>query len=134
MRSSEQSGGATGGGGGRPIVPAPHFAKARLNLPGRLVLAAVFVTGVACSVWLGLWVGAILGLNAAEPLLNAPAKGVGLAPDLSGLAAGAWAFFGNYAAGIVVGLVAGLAVMGLVSRFALRPILCRIPALSRRGR
>jgi hypothetical protein len=75
-----------------PYRPPVHaiattpFGPRRLNWAGRIILCLTFVAGVALFVYGGVFLGAIVGLERGTPYLNAPpTKGVGIAPDLSGL-------------------------------------------------
>jgi hypothetical protein len=110
-------------------ISEPRRPKARLNWYGSILLAIVFVLGLSFAVYAGLMTGTILGLQKAEPTLNRPTTGVGLAPDLSPLVDATADFLLYYVGGILGGLALGLIVMFLVCRFVLLPLARRIRGL-----
>jgi hypothetical protein len=103
-----------------------------LNWIGQLLVGLVLVAILLATVWLGLIVGLTQGLKHAEPALNRPSKGVGLAPDLSGAMEGTADVVLGYVGGLISGLIVGLVLMWPVYRFVLRPLGTKIPGLVQR--
>jgi hypothetical protein len=105
----------------RPPVhatPATHLGPRRLNWAGRLVLSLTFVAGVALFIYGGVLFGAIVGLERGTPHLNAPpTKGVGIAPDLSGLVNAAAELATAMLLSTLSGLLLGLFVMSALCLF-----------------
>jgi hypothetical protein len=102
----------------------------RLKLGGRLVVALVFVLGLACCIWAGWFAGAVYGLSQAEPILTGPAApGPGLAPNIAPAVGGVIEIGGGVLFGIGVGLVGGIVVMLLLCRFVVVPVVRRVPRL-----
>jgi hypothetical protein len=114
---------------GTPAPDAAPPAKRRLNWIGQLLVGLVLVAILLATVWLGLIVGLTQGLKHAEPALNRPSKGVGLAPDLSGAMEGTVDVVLGYVGGLIGGLVVGLVLMWPAYRLVLRPLALRIPGL-----
>jgi hypothetical protein len=113
-------------------IPPP---KPQLNWLGQTLVALVLIAGLAASMYGGLMVGVIVGLNRAEPKLNAPpGKGVGMAPDLSGLADATADVVIGYVGGLVGGLVIGLVLAWLGYRYVLKPLALAVPSLRHRPR
>jgi hypothetical protein len=113
----------------RPSVteaPTNPFGPRRLNWAGRLVLCLTFVAGVALFTYLGLHCGVIVGLERGTPHLNAPppTKGIGIAPDLSGLVNAAAELGAAVLLFTVGGLFAGVIVMSALC-FLLRALAMR---------
>jgi len=122
----------------RPPVHATAttpFGPRRLNWAGRLVLCLTFVAGVALFVYGGVLVGAIVGLERGTPHLNAPppTKGIGIAPDLSGLVNAAAELATAMLLSTLGGLLLGLFVMSVLCLF-LRALAIRwVPWLTLRN-
>jgi hypothetical protein len=111
---------------GLPIRPDPP-----LNWGGRLLLGLIFAVGVALSIFGGLVTGLIVWAGLGEAEANqTPTKGVGLAPDLSGLVRGVEEFTGSTLVGAGLGLVVGVFVMWAACRFVVGPLMRRMPALT----
>lgn len=108
-------------------------ARRQLNLAGQMLVALIFVAGVALCIWVGWIVGAIYGLERAEPIVNAPSlPGPGLAPNLGPLLGGAAELGRGIVTGIAAGLVGGVLAMFVISRLVIAPLLLRIPPLTAR--
>jgi hypothetical protein len=106
----------------------------RLNFASRLVVALVFVLGVAFCIWAGWLAGAIFGLRQAEPMLTGPAgPGVGLAPNIAPAVGGVVEITLGALLGIGIGLVGGIVAMLLLCRFAVAPVVRRVPRLIQDG-
>ncbi|HJZ93682.1 MAG TPA: hypothetical protein VKE40_22595 [Gemmataceae bacterium] len=117
--------------GTTPPDAAPP-ARRRLSWIGQLLVGLIMVAILFASVWLGVIFGLILGLKEAEPALNRPSKGVGMAPDLSGAVEGTVDVVLGYVGGLIGGLVVGLVLIWLAYRFVLRPLALKIPGLVKR--
>jgi len=105
----------------RPPVhatPTAPVGPRRLNWAGRIVLSLTFVAGVALFVYGGVVVGSIVGLERGMPHLTAPpTKGVGLAPDLSGLANATAELAAAMLLSTLGGLLLGVFVMSALCLF-----------------
>ena len=111
-----------------PDTPAPAgpIGPRRLNWAGRLVLCLTFVAGVALFTYVGLHCGVIVGLERGTPHLNAPppTKGVGIAPDLSGLVLATEELATAVILFTLGGLLGGVIVMSVLC-FLLRAVAIR---------
>jgi hypothetical protein len=114
-----------------PSIPEPSPPRPRLNWLGQILVALVLIIGIGASIYAGMMLGLIVGLNRAGPKFNEPRPGVGLAPDLSGLFEGAADIVVGFVVGILGGLVVGLILAWLVYRFALKRLALSIPGLTR---
>jgi hypothetical protein len=116
----------------RPNSAAPP-PKPQLNWIGQVLVALVLSAWLAVAMYGGLMTGLLIGLGRAEPKLNAPGKGVGMAPDLGGLADATADVVLGYVGGLAGGLVVGLVLGWLAYRFALKPLALAVPGLRRGG-
>jgi hypothetical protein len=103
-----------------------------LNLAGRLLLALTFVAGVALFTYGGFLLGTIVGLERGGPHLTAPptTKGMGLAPDLTGLVNGTAEFVASVLISTVGGLLVGAIVMSVVCLLVRAVAIRRVPWLT----
>jgi hypothetical protein len=109
------------------VISTTSRRPRHLNLTGRLLLALIFVAGVALFTYGGFLLGTIVGLERGAPHLTAPpAKDIGLAPDLSGLVNGTAEFVVSVLIATIGGLLAGAIVMSLacllIRTFAIRSV------------
>ena len=107
-----------------PYQPAAHatatspIGRPRLNWPGRLILGLTFVAGVALFTFAGLHCGVLVGLERGTPHLNGPpTKGVGIAPDFSGVVNAAAELAAAMLLSTLGGLLAGVIVMSALCFF-----------------
>jgi hypothetical protein len=93
-------------------TPTSHVGPRRLNWAGRLILCLTFVAGVAPFTYAGLHCGVMAGLERGTPhLTGPPPKGIGIAPDLSGLVNAAAELGAAMLLFTLGGLLAGIIVM-----------------------
>src|SRR5687767_965605 len=114
-----------------PSIPEPSQPRRRLNWLGQVLVALVLIVGIGVSIYAGLMVGLIAGLNRAEPKLNEPRPGVGMAPDLSGLFEATADVVIGFVLGILGGLVVGLILAWLAYRYVLKRLALAFPGLTR---
>ena len=114
-----------------PSIPQPAPPKPRLNWLGQVSVALVLIVGIGVSIYAGMMVGLIVGLNRAGPKFNEPRPGVGMAPDLSGLFEGTADIVIGFIVGILGGLVAGLVLAWLTYRLALKRLALAVPSFRR---
>jgi len=106
--------------------------KPRLNSVGWLLHGLVFAVGVAAFAYVGLTVGMVAGvIQGGEKMESTPTKGIGMAPDLSGLVEGAFAFGVATVVGTGLGFLTGLVGMWAGCRYLLAPLLRRVPSFTR---
>lgn len=110
----------------RATPASPSQSAPSLNWGGRLVLGLIFAVGLAISIYLGLVIGMFVGLDVgAEVMENTPHHNIGMAPDLTGLVNGTFAFAKSAFVGTLVGLIGGLAAMWAACRYLLAPLFRR---------
>jgi hypothetical protein len=111
--------------------PAVASQGVRLNWAGRLIVCLAFVFGVAVFAYAGVLAGSIIGLERGVPHLTAPpTKGVGLAPDLSGLANAAIEFTVATVLAVSASVVAGVAITATGCWLVLAPALRKVRGLT----
>jgi hypothetical protein len=104
----------------------PSHSTPALNWGGRLVLGLIFAVGVAFLIYIGLVIGMFVGLGiGAEVMENTPHRNTGMAPDLTGLVNGTFAFAKSAFVGAVAGLIVGLFAMWAACRYLLAPLFRR---------
>lgn len=97
-----------------------------LNWGERLVLGLIVAAGVAFLIYVGLVVGMIVGVGLGmDAMENTPHRNTGMAPDLTGLVHGTFAFAKSAFVGALAGLVVGLAAMWAACRYLLAPLFRR---------
>jgi hypothetical protein len=89
------------------------------------------LAGVLGCGWVGWWIGTIVGMERAMPVVNAPTPpGPGLAPNLSPVLGGAIELGRGILIGIASGLGGGCVIMVLICRYVIAPLVRRVPGLA----
>src|SRR5262245_5473047 len=103
----------------------------RLNWAGRLVVGMVCAAGIAFFAYWGVQLGAIIGIQRSMPHLSGPpTKGIGLAPDLSGLADAALAYSVTMILSLLISIALGTFISATGGYFVLAPLLRKVRALT----
>jgi len=111
---------------GQTTTTVPSHPAPSLNWGGRLVLGLIFAVGVAVLIYVGLVIGLVVGVGVGMDVMeNTPHQNTGMAPDLTGLVNGTFAFARSAFVGAFAGLVLGLAAMWAACRYLLAPLFRR---------
>jgi len=105
----------------------------RLNWARRGPLCLAFLVALAFFAYCGAVLGSLIGIERGMPHLNAPPKsGVGLAPDLSGLANAAVEYGVTMIVSLLASLIIGAVVAGAGCYFVLVPLLSKMRTFTNR--